>query len=221
MRIWMTFQLQVLYERSTCATYKHFDRLAQHAMTIKAEKCSLGVGSVNFLGHCGSSTGVVPLQDKMHAIVDYPEPHYFNQFRRFDGHVNFYRRFIPNCASLMQPRTDLLRWKLKKFVFPAAARAVFKSLKGAIANIVSIAHHDLPAPLFLRTDASELAVGAVLQQRVADTWQPLAFLSKILKPTALCYGTFGRELLAAYLAIPHFRRVLEGRPFVVFTDHKP
>ncbi|CAH8649038.1 unnamed protein product [Dicrocoelium dendriticum] len=198
-----------------------FDRLSQHGVTINAEKCSFGVDSVNFLGHRISSAGVVPLQDKIQAIIDYPEPHSFKQLRRFDGLVNFYRRFIPNCASLMQPLTDLLRGKLKTFEFPTAARAAFKSLKEAIANIASIAHHDPTAPLSLSTDASDVAVGAVLQQRVADTWQPLAFFSKRLQPTESRYSTFGRELLAVYLAIRHFRHVLEGRSFVVFTDHKP
>nr|VZI07667.1 unnamed protein product [Spirometra erinaceieuropaei] len=35
------------------------------------------------------------------------------------------------------------------------------------------------------------------------------------------YSTFGRELLAIYLAVKHFRHFLEGRDFTVFTDHKP
>ncbi|CAH8592531.1 unnamed protein product [Dicrocoelium dendriticum] len=163
---------------------------------------------------------VVPLQDKIQAIIDYPEPHSFKQLRRFDGIVNFYRRFIPNCASLMQPLTDLIRGKLKTSEFPTAARAASKSLKEAIANIASIAHQDPTAPLSLSTDASDVAVGAVLQQRVADTWQPLAFFSKRLQPTESRYSTFGRELLAVYLAIRHLRHILGGRSFAVFTDHK-
>ena len=35
------------------------------------------------------------------------------------------------------------------------------------------------------------------------------------------YSTFGRELLAAYLAVNHFRRALEGRQFTLLTDHQP
>ncbi|XP_003367811.1 putative integrase core domain protein [Trichinella spiralis] len=35
------------------------------------------------------------------------------------------------------------------------------------------------------------------------------------------YSAFGRELLAIYLAIRHFRHWLEGRQFTVLTDHKP
>ena len=32
---------------------------------------------------------------------------------------------------------------------------------------------------------------------------------------------FSRELLAIYLAVKHFRHLLEGRDFTIFTDHKP
>src|SRR5699024_2656196 len=35
------------------------------------------------------------------------------------------------------------------------------------------------------------------------------------------YSAFDRELLAIYLAIQHYRYMLEGRDFIIFTDHKP
>jgi hypothetical protein len=71
------------------------------------------------------------------------------------------------------------------------------------------------------TDASDVAVGAVLQQRVNNVWQPLGFFSKRLQPAETRYSTFGRELLAVYLSTRHFRHHLEARQFFVLTDHKP
>ena len=35
------------------------------------------------------------------------------------------------------------------------------------------------------------------------------------------YSAFDRELFAAFSAISHFRFLLEGRDFILFTDHKP
>ena len=35
------------------------------------------------------------------------------------------------------------------------------------------------------------------------------------------YSAFDRELLALYLAVKHFRGSLEGRRFVIYTNHKP
>ena len=70
-------------------------------------------------------------------------------------------------------------------------------------------------------DASNVAVGGVLQQCINSVLKPIAFFSKRLQPAERKYSTFGRELLAVYLAIRHFRHNLEGRHFTVFTDHKP
>ena len=46
------------------------------------------------------------------------------------------------------------------------------------------------------------------------------FFSRKLRPAEQNYSAFDRELLAAYLAIRHFRYSLEGRSFTLFTDHK-
>ena len=70
-------------------------------------------------------------------------------------------------------------------------------------------------------DASDLAVGAVLQQRTDTGWVPLSFFSRKLTPTESRYSTFCRELLAIFLAVKHFRHFLEGRSFHICTDHKP
>ena len=70
-------------------------------------------------------------------------------------------------------------------------------------------------------DASNLAVGGVLQQCDNDVMRPISFFSKRLQPAETRYSTFGRELLAVYLAIRHFKYALEGRNFYILTDHKP
>ena len=70
-------------------------------------------------------------------------------------------------------------------------------------------------------DASDLAVGAVLQQQINSVWCPISYFSRKLHPAERRYSTFDRELLAIYLAIRHFRHFVEGRQFHVLTDHKP
>ena len=47
------------------------------------------------------------------------------------------------------------------------------------------------APTNIMTDASNTAVGAVLQQQNEDVWAPKAFFSRTLKPdTALLTGSY-------------------------------
>jgi hypothetical protein len=64
-------------------------------------------------------------------------------------------------------------------------------------------------------------MGAALQQRVMNAWQPLAFFSKKLYPAQQKYSAYDRELLAIYETVKYFRQVLDARNFIIFTDHKP
>jgi hypothetical protein len=65
-------------------------------------------------------------------------------------------------------------------------------------------------------------VGAAIQQEVPGASpRPLAFFSAKLSPAQAKYSAFDREFLACYLAIRHFRWLLEGRQFYLVTGHKP
>ena len=89
--------------------------------------------------------------------------------------------------------------------------AAFNATKDALANAT---YPKLDAPTCLVTDASDTAVGAVLQQHINGAWHPISFFSKKMKPAETRYSTFDRELLAIYLAI-------KGHYFHILTDHKP
>ena len=134
--------------------------------------------------------------------------------------LNFYRRFLPGVAAVLKPLTDATSGR-GRLDWTPAMRSAFVSAKSSLVAAVPL-HHPVPsAHLSLATDASDTHVGAVLQQKVRGHWQPLAFFSKKLSPTESRYSTFDRELLAVFLSVRHFRFFLEGRPFTLFTDHKP
>ena len=96
----------------------------------------------------------------------------------------------------------------------------FVATKAALANATMLAHPSPTASIAITSDASDYAVGAVYEQWVGGAWQPLAFFSRQLRPNEQKYSTFDRELLGLYLAIRHFRSLLEGRHFTAFVDHK-
>jgi cleavage and polyadenylation specificity factor subunit 1 len=64
-------------------------------------------------------------------------------------------------------------------------------------------------------------MGAVLQHRVHNAWQPLEFFSKKLNPAQQNHSAYDWELLVVYEAVKHYRHILEARHFTIFTDHKP
>ena len=91
----------------------------------------------------------------------------------------------------------------------------------SLSRAALLAHPDSTAPLALVTDASTTTMGVVLQQRVQDTWQPLAFFSRKLSPAQQKYSAYDRELLPIYEAVRYFRHMPEARHFTILTDHKP
>ena len=97
----------------------------------------------------------------------------------------------------------------------------FEQAKAALADATLLAYPVPDAQTAITVDASDVAVGGVLEQRVNSQWKPLAFFSRQLRKPELKYSTFDRELLALHLAIRHFRYFLEGRVFCAFTDHLP
>lgn len=207
--------------------YEHlrqlFHRLDSYGIVINPSKCLFGVAALDFLGHRVDSSGISPLPEKITAIKEFPPPQSLTKLREFLGMANFYRRFIPHCADLMQPLTDLLSSKVKNkpIQLTDIQLQAFEGVKQAIAQTTMLRHPSSNAPLTLMVDASDFAVGGVLQQLINGEWHPLSFFSKRLQQAESKYSTFGRELLAIYLSIRHFRHLLEGRDFTVFTDHKP
>ncbi|KAK2578253.1 hypothetical protein KPH14_001399 [Odynerus spinipes] len=146
------------------------------------------------------------------------------QLRRYLGMINFYRRFIPNVATFLAPLEEQIGGtgnSSQQVVWSPRTEEAFRKSKEALVNATILAHPSLQARIALMVDASDFAVGAALQQEVKGQWQPLAFFSKKLNTAQRRYSTYDRELLAAYLSVKHFKFMLEGRNFTIFTDHKP
>lgn len=80
-----------------------FQRLQEHDLVINVMKCQFGRTTLDFLGHRISSHGASPLPDKVKAICQFQQPVTIKGLQEFVGMVNFYRRFIPSAAGIIQP----------------------------------------------------------------------------------------------------------------------
>ena len=223
-----TYIDDVLIASSTPKEHLHhlrlvLERLCEHGIVINVAKSQFGVPSLEFLGHHVDSAGIRPLESKIEAIRNFPQPTTQKKLRQFLGLINFYHRFIPNCASIVQPLNSLLSHKNagKSLIWDDTTNTAFQTIKDTLANATLLVHPEPNAPTCIMTDASDVAVGAVLQQYVQGQWQPISYFSRQLSPTETRYSTYDRELLAIYLAIKYFRYFVEGRQFYILTDHKP
>nr|VZI19045.1 unnamed protein product [Spirometra erinaceieuropaei] len=144
-----------------------FDRFQQHGLQLNVDRCLFGVNSLDFLGRHVDLHGITPLTEKVQCILSFPVPNTLTQLRRFLGLNNYYRRFIPHCAAILAPLTDLLKSKAKPIELSPAAHTAFEEAKKALADATMLHHlsSDAHTQLILTTDASSSAVGAVLHQQ--------------------------------------------------------
>lgn len=89
-------------------------------------------------------------------------------------------------------------------------------------NSVTLKLPNMTQEFNVTTDASDIAIGAVLEQHDENkVLRPVAFLSKTLNSAEKNYPLHERELLALVHAIGRWRVYLYGNKFTVYTDHAP
>lgn len=96
------------------------------------------------------------------------------------------------------------------------SQAAFETLKEAMITTPVLALPDFALPFVLETDASGIAMGAVLQQQN----HPIAFFSKPFCPRLQHASAYVRELHAITVAVRRWRQYLLGHRFTIFTDHR-
>jgi len=105
-----------------------FRRLQKANLRLKAKKFSFFRRSLVYLGHVISKEGIHTDPDKMLAVRQLSPPTTCKELRRCLGMASWYRRFVPNFASIVQPMPLLLK-KGKKRQWQLDQQDVFEELK--------------------------------------------------------------------------------------------
>ncbi|GJW95570.1 reverse transcriptase domain-containing protein [Tanacetum coccineum] len=114
--------------------------------------------------------------------------------------------------------TQLLM-KDAKFDFSNDCKKAFNILKEKLTTAPIIISPDWNEPFELMCDASNLAVGAVLGQRIDEKFKPIYYASKTLNNAQEHYTTTEKELLAVVFSFDKFCQYLFLSKTVVYTDH--
>ncbi|GFY36706.1 retrovirus-related Pol polyprotein from transposon 297 [Trichonephila clavipes] len=176
-----------------------------------------------FLGYSITPEGSKPLPEKVDAILSYKLPETIRALRTSLVLLNFYRRFFKNAAKHQAFLHEYSKGSKKndktRIVWTGEAQENFENCKQDLAHATLFSFPDPDLQLALLTDASNVAIGSVLQQFEAGN--RFHFFSKKLTEAKKNDSTYDRELLGIYLSVKQFKHLLEGRNFVIYTDHKP
>ncbi|GJP56686.1 hypothetical protein CLOM_g15741 [Closterium sp. NIES-68] len=213
----------LIYSRSREQHLKDLDAvftlLHKNRLITKGSKCDFLKQELEFLGHVVSTEGVKIDPRKIKTIQEWKPPTNLKELQSFLGFVNYVRRFIPNMAGLSAPLTDRLK-DHDCFWWGEKQQAAFDQLKIALTSPPVLRISDPNRPYEVVTDASDIAIGAVLLQDFGDGLQPVAYESRKLQGAEKNYTVHDKEMLAIVHAFKTWRCYLTGADVTVRTDHK-
>ena len=203
---------------------KVFTILRVNKFSANLEKCKFFLPSVEVLGHVLSEQGIQPMPSKVFAISSWKKPTSVKQLRAFLGLVSYYRKFIPNFASISDCLYKLTNPK-SSFNWTSVHTIAFNTLRNALCDSPILKYPNPNLPFIIRTDASAFAIGAVLLQFYYDSSKehPVYCVSRSLHNAELRYSVTEKEGLAVIFALNKFRSYIAASKFEVsvITDHKP
>ncbi|KAL3186376.1 hypothetical protein MRX96_028092 [Rhipicephalus microplus] len=168
-------------------------RLQDAGLKLKLEKCIFLAPSIEYLGHVISLAGLAPAPRKVEEVLKAPKPQNKKELQSYLGLINFYRTFLPNLSSHLQPLHLLLRdgqqWAWRK-----EQSLSFQRSKELITKAPVLVHFDAAKHVVLTVNASPY------EQR---------------------YSQLDKEGLAVMFRVERFQQYLWGQRFEAVTDHKP
>lgn len=192
-------------------------RLSEANLKVQLDKSEFLRRQTEFLGHIVTPQGIKPNPNKIKAIINYPIPKTEKQIKQFLGLAGFYRKFIQNFSNITKPLTQCLKKGNKINCNDKEYIKAVETIKLLITKEPILAYPDYEKQFTLTTDASNIALGAVLSQNS----HPICFASRTLNTHEINYSTTEKELLAIVWATKYFRPYLFGRKFIINSDHRP
>ena len=202
------------YEQHELALLRLFERLEEFGLVANKEKSHFFKQSVEYLGFEITPYGYKPLKTVIPRLDKIPVPKNRIQLMQFTGIVNFYRGHVPflsdKAACLYDLQSSKRRWH-----WTEEHQRAFEEVRQLCQQRFLLVPLRKGAQLSLYTDASDVAAGGALVQDDGV----VEFFSKRFTQTEQRYSTNEREALALVLGVLHFKYVLIGTKFTVYTDH--
>ena len=105
-----------------------FHHLQEAGLTLRGQKCCIGLSEVLYLGHTLSAKKMSPDNEKVQAVQEWPVPTDVTDLRSFMGLTSYYRRYIPHFANVAAPLYHLTQEGVP-FVWEAEQEQAFQLLK--------------------------------------------------------------------------------------------
>ena len=97
----------LIYSRTVKEHLEMLDNTLKQLLTagckIKLSKCSFFKEQIHYLGHLVSGTSILPLANKIEALMKLKPPTNVKEVRHFLGFTDYYHKFICNYVDNAYP----------------------------------------------------------------------------------------------------------------------
>ena len=192
-----------------------FDRLTAANLKLKPSKSCFASPRVSYLGLIFDKWGLHVCENKVKPVKTYPIPRNVHDIKVFLGFAGFYRRFIKGYSKITAPLTNPLK-KDVPYKFTVDCKESFEKLKEALTTspVLRFSIFDENVPFYLSTDASTVAIGYILSQKVNGQDRVIAYGGRSLKSCETRYSICELELLSLTEGVKHFRQYLTHQIFI-------
>ncbi|CDJ64727.1 OSJNBa0042F21.10 protein, related [Eimeria necatrix] len=122
----------------------------------------------------------------------------------------------PDYADVARPLVDLTHNKDISLIWTGLHTKAVQQLKQRLIDFTTLQVPDTTKPFELYKDASDYAIGAVLEQE----GKPIGFLSHVMNPTQQKHSIYDQELLALVTALDKWSHLLRVSKVTPHTDHQ-
>jgi hypothetical protein len=143
------------------------ERCIERNLVLKMAKSWLGFRKVEFFGYTCQHKSYEVSASKKEALNEIPFPNTTKKARSLLGKGVFFSSFTPNYSTLTGHLTDMTKktFNWKEDTWKHDYRAEYKAFIKGLQDACELFYPDYTLEWILRTDASELGVGAVLLQK--------------------------------------------------------
>ena len=113
--------------------------LQEVGLTLRSEKCHIGLSRVSYAGQVFLATGMTPDEEKVKAVQSWPTPNNVTAVCLFLGLASYYRRYINCFADVAAPLHNFTQTGTPFNLSPECQRA-FQSLKDLLTSAPVLAY---------------------------------------------------------------------------------
>ena len=191
-----------------------FKRFKHYNVSINWNKSKFNIPKVKYLGCVIDENGIHPSTEIINRFK-FKVPTTKKELQRILGFINYFRPFIQNISLKLVNIYDKLK-KESKFTWNETDTKILSDIEKELREETVLHHPDINRRFVIKTDASNLGMGAILEQ---DN-RIIRYYSYKWKDSEKNYTIVEKEMFAIVRALRDFHNIIYGSILEIFTDNK-